>query len=157
MNTQDVTSRFASTEMLQRRGMLMLALLVLQFIAGMTLNLFIQIPTVHPGTSGSYLSRSVAGFVWALTNGGGVGLTIHVVLASVLMLGGLATLGFAIAARHRVWIIAGSFGLLGSLLALLNGIEFINTGLDKHSFAMAMAFLIALVSYSLGLYLAKTK
>ena len=152
---QTAPQRFASLKMLQLRGKLMVALLVAQYIAGMVLDLFTTLPKVHPGTSGTYISQAWNGFSWALTGGGGAALASHVGIATILVLGGITTLGFAIAGRNKPWIIAASFGLLGIVLALLNGIEFINTGLDKHSFAMAMAFMIALVAYGAGLYYGK--
>lgn len=155
MNKNNIKDRYASLKMLQIRGALMLGLLVAQFVIGMTLDVFIRIPEMHPGVSGAYLTRTIDGYGWAMTNGGGVGLTAHLVIATILVLGSVATLGFSIAARNKVWIIASSCGLIGVWLAFLNGLEFINTNLDKHSFAMAMAFMIALISYGSGLYLAK--
>ena len=154
---QTVPQRFASLKMLQVRGKLMVGLLIAQYILGMTLDLFTTLPKTHPGMSGPYLNQLWDGFCWALVGGGGPALASHVGTATLLVLGGIATLGFAIAGRNKTWIIAASFGLLGIVLALLNGIEFINTGLDKHSFAMAMAFMIALISYGAGLYYAKQK
>lgn len=155
---QRATRKFASLKMLQMRGKLMVGFLIAQYVVGMVLDFFIQLPDKHPGTAdGAYLSRAWDGFAWALTGGGGPALASHVGIATLLVLGGVATLAFAIAGRNKVWIIAASFGLLGVVLALLNGIEFINTGLDKHSFAMAMAFMIALFSYGAGLYYAKQK
>ena len=154
---QTVPRKFASLKMLQMRGKLMVVLLVAQYIAGMVLDLFTTLPKEHPGVSGAYLSQIWNGFSWALTGGGGAALASHVGIATILVLGGITTLGFASAGRNKTWIIAGSFGLLGIVLALLNGIEFINTGVDKHSFAMAMAFMIALISYGAGLYYARQK
>ena len=141
-----------SNKALEVRGFFMLALLVLQFIAGMTLDIFIKLPGNHPGMAGSVLTRYAQTFAWSITNGGGIALTLHVILASVLVLGSVAALGFSIAAKNKAWIIAAVFGLLGVLSAFLNGLEFVSTNLDKHSFAMAMAFMIAFVSYALGIY-----
>ncbi len=153
---QTVPQRFASLKMLQMRGKLIVGFLITQYVIGMVLDFFIELPAVHPGTAdGAYLARVWDGFSWSLTGGGGPALAAHVGIATLLVLGGVAALGFAIAGRNKVWIIAASFGLLGIVLAWLNGIEFINTGLDKHSFAMAVAFMIALVSYGAGLYYAK--
>ncbi len=135
----------------------MLILLIIQFLAGMTLDLFIKLPEIHPGTSGGYLQQTLDGFVWAITNGGGIALTVHMVIATILVLGSIATLGFSIAGRHKSWIIAASIGLIGVWLAFLNGLEFINTNQDKHSFAMAATFMIAFVAYGAGLYFGKTK
>jgi|GEM_PF-599936 len=155
--TNNDSGKFASHKMLQLRGQLMVGLLIAQYILGMVLDIFVDLPVTHPGSSGgTYLSRTWDGFIWALTSGGPA-LASHVGTATLLVLGGIATLGFAVAGHSKVWIIAASFGLLGVVLALLNGIEFINTGQDKHSFAMAMAFMIALVSYGAGLYFARQK
>ena len=154
---QNIPYKFASLKMLQVRGKIMVGLLIVQYIAGMVLDLFTTLPKVHPGVTGSYFSQVWDGFIWALTGGGGAALASHVGIATLLVFGGIATLAFAIAGHHKIWIIAGSFGLLGIVLAWLNGIEFINTGLNKHSFAMAMAFMIALIAYGAGLYFAKPK
>jgi len=154
---QTVLQRFASLGMLQIRGKLMVGLLIIQYVVGMELDLFTALPKTHPGVSGAYVGQVWDGFIWALTGGGGAALATHVGIATLLVLGGIATLGFAIAGRSKTWIIAASFGLLGIVLAWLNGIEFINTGLDKHSFAMAMSFMVALVSYGVGLYCARQK
>jgi len=146
----------ASPEALQFRGKLMVGFLVAQYVIGMILDFFIGLPTVHPGTAdGPYLARVWEGFTWALTGGGGAALASHVGIATLLILGAGASLYFSIMARHKTWIIASSVGAFGVLIAWLNGIEFINTAQDKHSFAMAIAFMIALVSYCAGLYYAK--
>jgi hypothetical protein len=153
---QTVPQKFASRKMLQVRGKLMVGLLIVQYVVGMVLDFFIELPEKHPGTADSaYLSRVWDGFSWSLTGGGGPALATHVGIATILVLGAIATLAFSIAGHNKTWIIASSFGLLGIVLAWLNGIEFINTGLDKHSFAMAIAFMIALFSYGTGLYYAK--
>ena len=155
---QTVPQKFVSLKMLQMRGKLMIGLLVVQYVVGMVLDFFIELPAKHPGTAaGAYFVRVWEGFSWSLTSGGGPALAAHVGIATLLVLGGIAALGFAIAGRNKIWIIAASFGLLGIILAWLNGIEFINTALDKHSFAMAIAFMIALFSYGAGLYYAKAK
>ncbi|HSX35693.1 MAG TPA: hypothetical protein VLH84_02035 [Patescibacteria group bacterium] len=146
-----------SNKALQMRGILMLGFLAVQFVVGMTLDLFIKLPDSHPGTTGSFVGRSLHGYAWAVTNGGGAALTVHIVVASILVLGSIATLGFSIAAKHKAWIIASSVGLVGVWLSFLNGLEFINTNIDKHSMAMAMEFMIAFVAYGVGVYAGKGK
>jgi hypothetical protein len=153
---QTALQKFASPEMLQTRGKLMVGFLIFQYVIGMVLDFFIQLPDRHPGTAdGAYLTRIWDGFSWALTGGGSPALALHVGIATLLVLGGIAALCFALSAHDKAWTIAAGCGLLGIVLAWLNGIEFINTGLDKHSFAMAIAFMIALFSYGAGLYYAK--
>lgn len=133
-----------------------MALLVVQFLVGMTLDMFIELPDSHPGMTGGFLQRGWDGYAWAATSGD-VALQIHLVIATVLVLGSIATLGFAIAGRHRAWIITSSVGLVGVWLSFLNGIVFIDTNDDKHSFAMAVAFMIAFIAYGAGLYHGKIK
>lgn len=158
MTQKDIPQRFATLKMLQLRGKLMVGFLIAQYVIGMVLDFFIKLPESHPGTAaGPYLRRVWDGFAWATNGGGGPALASHVGIATILVLGGIATLSFSIVGRNKAWIIASSFGLLGIVSAWLNGIEFINTGLDKHSFAMAVAFMIALFSYGAGLYTAKQK
>ena len=151
MKKKTVPYKYATPKLLQMRGFLMLGALVAQFVVGMALDLFVKLPEAHP------VSGDIQGYFWALTNGGGAALTTHVVIATILLLGSIATLSFSIVARSKAWIVASSFGFLGVLAGFLNGLEFINNDLDKHSMAMAMGFIIALVSYGLGVYFGKRK
>lgn len=153
-----IPQRFATLPMLQLRGKLMVGFLIAQYVIGMVLDFFVSLPESHPGTAdGSYFSRMWDGFSWAITGSAGQALAWHVGIATLLVLGAAVTFGFSIVGRNKAWIVASSFGLLGIVLAWLNGIEYINTDLDKHSFAMAVAFMIALFSYGAGLYAAKRK
>jgi hypothetical protein len=134
---------------------LTLALLAIQFLAGMLVNLFIQIPDAHPGTNANeYFSGVVQGIFWAVTQGA-VALRVHVIIGLSLFLASLALLALAIAARRRAYIISAVFGWLGIMAAAFNGASFINYGHDFSSLFMATGFLIAVVSYALGLYLTR--
>lgn len=151
-----VVAYSSSNRMLQFRGVFMLGMLVAEFIIGMTLGLFIHLPESHPGTEGSFISRCVHGYGWAITNGGGMALTLHIIFATLLVLGSIATLIFSIAAKHKAWIIASVFGLVGVWVAFLTGLEFINSDNDKQSMIMALGFLLAFIAYGAGLYFGKS-
>jgi hypothetical protein len=134
-----------------------LALLLAQYLVGMMVNLYVQIPAAHPGTQGASpysedLPQTVQGLDWALGHGA-LTLRLHVVLGLLLGLLGLAVLGVAIAARRRAWIVVAVVGLLAIVGAGVNGVAFMNAQEQAiNSLAMAFDFLLAVVAYSIGLY-----
>lgn len=134
----------------------LIALFILQFIFGMILNLFVNLPKVHSGTSGSYASQTLHGFGWALSNGGGFALTVHAWIALGMLAAAIAILVFASIGRIKSWIITGSIGLLFIISALINGLNFINLGgHNANSMAMSISYIIAFSAYGIGLYLNK--
>jgi hypothetical protein len=125
-------------------------LLQVQFFIGMLVNLYIQVPAVHPGAnSADYFSGVVQGVGWALTSSPPA-LLIHVSLGLLLCLASLALLGFAIASRRLAWIISSTLGLIGVIGAGFNGASFLNYGHDFSSLLMSTGFLLATISYMLG-------
>ena len=101
-----LTDKAARNYRLLRRGTLvLLALLIIQFVVGMILNLYIELPKVHPGTSGSY-APSIS---WALSGGAGITLAIHVANWLLVMAGGIALLIRAILSRSKAFIVGTSF------------------------------------------------
>lgn len=147
----------ASSEALRLLATITLLLLLAQFVAGMVVNLYVQIPSVHPGTQGASpfsenLPQMVQGLTWALAHGD-LALRFHVVIGLLLGLTGLAMLATAIAARRRAWIVVSIAGFLATAGAGANGVAFLNAGGQAlNSLAMAMDFLLALVVYGIGLY-----
>lgn len=98
-----------------------LLFLAIQFLAGMVVNLYVQIPAAHPGAQApEYFSGVARGIGWALVHGA-VALRVHVALGLLLMLSALAVLGLAIRLRQRAWIIASVLGLMGVLAAGFKG------------------------------------
>jgi hypothetical protein len=79
-----------------------LSLLVIQFVIGMYLNLFTELPKIHPGTIGSY-APSVP---WALAGNAGIALALHVAIWIALTLGGVASLIQALMSRRMAFIVA---------------------------------------------------
>ena len=129
-----------------------LILLVVQFLLGMEVNLFIQVPGVHPGAQApEYFSGVVQGVAWALVHSQ-LGLLLHVVMGLLLGIASFIQLGLAIASRRRAWIVTSILGWVGVVGAGFNGASFLNYGHDFSSLLMSIGFILALVSYAIGFY-----
>jgi hypothetical protein len=132
---------------------IILVLLAVQFMVGMLVNLFVQVPSVHPGANApEYFSGVVRGVVWALLQGP-LWLLVHAILGLLLFLASLILIGFAIAARRRAWIIVSVVGFVGIVAAGFNGASFMNYGHNFSSLLMSIGFLLAAVPYTIGLSL----
>ncbi len=132
---------------------IILVLLAVQFLVGMLVNLFVQVPSVHPGANApEYFSGAVQGVVWALLHGP-LWLLVHAIVGLLLFLASLILIGFAIAARLRAWIIVSVVGLLGIVAAGFNGASFMNYGHNFSSLLMSIGFLLSAVPYTIGLSL----
>ncbi len=143
------STRMINTKTLQVLSWVALLLLSIEFMLGMLVNLFVEIPSPLPGTAGGILQA----LVWSLAQTGMPSLWLHVVLGIALLLIGIALLVLSIAAHQRRWIIVSLLAALGILLATLSGMGFLNTGEDASSMAMSIGFVLALLSYGTGLYL----
>src|SRR5260370_32485548 len=102
---------------LRRLTILMLLLLAVQFLLGMVVNLFVQVPSVHPGVGASnYFQGVVQGVAWALVHAP-LGLLVHAIVGLLLFLTSLILIGFPIASRRGAWIIISVIGLIGIIAA----------------------------------------
>lgn len=140
---------------LRRSARNILILLAAQFLIGMVVNLFITVPAVHPGAQApEYFSGVVQGVAWALFNAPSW-LLIHVIIGLVVFLGSIGLIGFSIASRRRAWMIISVLGFIGIGFAGLNGASFLNYGENVSSLLMSIGFLLAAVSYTIGISLAQ--
>jgi hypothetical protein len=115
----------------------------------MTVNLFVELPKVHPGSQATeYFSGVVEGIVWAIVNGKAY-LQVHVLLGLLLVLGSSTILVLSIATKQRKWVVAGTMGWVGTIGAGFNGGSYLNYGHELSSFLMAVGFLVAIVSYAI--------
>jgi hypothetical protein len=131
----------------------MVALLLAQFLLGIATNLYVTIPTHHPGTNGSYFAGIGGGIGWAIGSGP-VPLAIHAALGSALVLLAIAVFVLAVRSRARRWISCGLIGLVAIIAAWFNGVSFINVGQHNvNSMIMSAGFAAAVASYTAGLYL----
>jgi hypothetical protein len=128
-------------------------ILVAQFLLGMAVNLFVTIPTSHPGANPpEYFSGVADSVTWAVLHGP-VLLQAHAALGLLLVLFSVNSLAQAIQVRTRRVVVPVSFGLLGVVGAGFNGGSFLNYNQDFSSMIMASFFAVAAVSYITGLYL----
>ena len=130
-----------------------LIVLVIQFLLGMAVNLFVTVPTHHPGANPpEYFSGVAQSVTWAIVHGPLL-LILHASLGLLLVLSALGLWFRAIRTRHRrmIWITA--IGGLAVLSAGFNGGSFLNYHEDFSSMLMAGFFAVAVLAYSAGLYL----
>ena len=140
-------------EQLRNQFLGTLVFLIVQFLLGMAVNLFVTIPTNHPGANPpEYFSGVVQSVTWAILHGH-VLLQIHAVLGLLLVVNALGLLLAAIRARARDLIWITSLGLFGVLAAGFNGGSFLNYNQDFSSMIMASFFAWAVIAYSVGIFL----
>jgi hypothetical protein len=152
----DVATKRQGSQRMQRAITLtILLLLAAQFLIGMLVNLFVKVPSVHPGTNATeYFSGVVTGVLWVFGHGT-LWLLLHAIVGLALLLCSLILLGLAIASRRRAWIISSIFGLLGIMAAGFNGASFLNYGHDFSSLLMSIGFLLAVIPYMIGIYVTR--
>ena len=142
--TQPVDRRF------RRLTLAIMVLLVLEFLVGMWVNLFVTISSHHPGAATRYGMGAAAGIGWALTAGPRA-LGLHVALG--LVLGACALLHTATvrgrpAVGSLLWSLVGLGGVLG---AASSGAAFLDDGAPLHSLLMSLGFAVALVGYGMAM------
>lgn len=124
----------------------------LQFLLGMTLNLFVQLPSVHPGTvGGEYFSQSWNSLVWALSFGGGWALFLHVLVALLLFAGCLGLFISGLTKHDKVWSWSGGVATFFTLGALFNGLSFVDYNHDFSSMIMATCWVVAVGALVFGM------
>lgn len=139
-------------EQLRNQFLGTLIFLIIQFLLGMAVNLFVTIATNHPGANPpEYFGGVVQSVTWAILHGH-VLLIIHASLGLLLVLNALGLLIAAIGTRSRDLITVTSFSLFGVLAAGFNGGSFLNYNQDFSSMLMATFFAVAVVLYSVGLF-----
>ncbi len=136
-----------------RRGVgFALGMLIIQFMLGMAVNLFVSIPDNHAGANPpEYFSGVVTSVRWAIFHGG-LWLTLHALWGLLLVLAALGTMMQAIRLRGGFRIIFAVLGFIGVLAAGFNGGSFLNYHEDFSSMLMATGFALGLSSYAALLY-----
>ena len=138
---------------LRIRSIGMLWLFGIQFLLGMFLNLWVQIPKTHPGTTGGeYFSRSFTSLVWALSFGGGVGLFIHAFVGAVLFVGSVGVFVNALVLGAKGWRWPLGLAAFFTFVAFFNGMSYLDYGEDFSSAIMATGWLgaVGCVTFALA-------
>ena len=122
-----------------------LILLVIQYVFGMIVNLYVQFP--------STLTDGKAAWGWALSNTFAV--PIHASLGTALLVVAIVALVLSIRIRHVPEILASVLGLAMIVFAWLSGILFLSFGQQSTtSLTMAIGFIGAVIAYGVGCYIA---
>ena len=128
-------------------------LLIVQYLLGMAVNLFVTVPAHHPGAKASnYFAGVVDGIAWVIPHGE-FWLILHAALGLALVVAALAVAVAASRAGGRSAAITSGLGALAIIGAGFNGASFLNYGQNFSSMIMAALWAVALGSYLTGLYL----
>jgi hypothetical protein len=129
-----------------------LIILIVQFLLGMAVNLFVTITRDHPGANPpEYFGGVVQSVTWATLHGPLL-LILHSILGLLLVLNAFGLLIRAIRMRTRNLISVTAFGAFGILASGFNGGSFLNYNDNVSSMLMASFFAVALVAYVVGVY-----
>lgn len=121
--------------------------LLVQFLLGMVVNLFVTIPDRHPGANASdYFAGVVAAIVWVVPHQA-PWLAAHAVLGLILVVAGLGNLVSVRRIHRRSYTVAAVIGGLALVGAAFNGASFVNYGHDVGSMIMAGQWATAMACY----------
>jgi hypothetical protein len=124
---------------LRQAYLAILIALIVQFALGISVNLYVTLPTAgHPGHSSWF--------------GNGPLLALHAALGMFLTLAALFVLIRAIMARNTALIVTSAAGLVAIGLAFYFGASFTDKLTNGYSLGMAISFAVALACYAIGLF-----
>lgn len=123
-------------------ALVLMGALVLQYLLGMYVNLFVTFP-----------ENAAAGQLWEFA-WGAPALAAHIVLAFLILIGAIAFFVRALRSRNRTWIWSALVALIAVLAAGYSGASFIPSQTDIYSYSMALWFIVALASLGWGAYAA---
>jgi hypothetical protein len=128
---------------LRRASFASLVLLLIQYGLGMYTNIYVTVPSADKG----------GGMGKAISNGPAA-LSIHAVLAILLILAAIGLLVQAIMARYWTVLAAAAIALIAIIGAAFSGANFTNNGgQDSASMTMALLAGLAILCYGTVLYL----
>jgi hypothetical protein len=128
-------------------------LVLVQSAVGMTVNLYVTVPSRHPGARPSnYFTGSFHSVSWAISDGA-VALACHAALGLALIVFAIAAVVHAIRSRRRAvtfWSVAGGLLVIG---AGFNGASFLDFNNNVSSLIMALLAFAAAGCYATALFL----
>lgn len=128
-------------------------LVLVQSAVGMVVNLYVTVPSSHPGARPSnYLTGSFHSVSWAISSGA-VALACHAALGLALVVFAVAAVVHAIRSRRRAvtyWSAAAGLLVIG---AGFNGASFLDFNHNASSLIMALLAFAAAGCYATALFL----
>jgi hypothetical protein len=126
------------------------ALLLIQYLLGMAVNVYVVVPGRHPGAGASdYFSGAAAGLAWLITDGPAWA-AAHAALGMALAAAALAAIVLAWRGTGTAARAAAIVGALAVIGAGFNGTSFVNYGHAFSSMIMAGLWALALACYLAG-------
>lgn len=139
---------------LRRATLVMIVGLMIQFAAGMLVNLFTKIPDGHPGSNPSYyFSGSLQSVIWATTQSGLPALAFHTTWGMLLVVNGVVLIALARGVGRRAVTVSAVLGFLFVVGAGFNGASFLDFNADYSSMIMATLFGLSVLAYTVILFL----
>ena len=130
------------------------ALLLIQYLAGMVVNVYVVLPARHPGAgAGNYFTGAASGLAWVISDGPGWA-AAHAALGMALAAAALASITLARRQDGRLALGLSALGALAIIGAGFNGASFLNYGHAFSSMIMAGLWALALACYLGGVVIA---
>jgi hypothetical protein len=148
-STNVETHRVMNT-LLEALVIITLVFLILQFLTGMWVNLFVSFPS----TTQAQGFFGVMGAMMGLMQSGGGLLMIHMMMGYLIFFLSIVDLVASFITKKAPVIVTSLSGFVSVLFAGINGLLFIFSGFTNNlnSYFMATGFLLAFTSYSFTLY-----
>jgi hypothetical protein len=129
-------------------------LLLVQYLLGMAVNLYVTLPGRHPGAGApNYFTGAVSGVAWVIPHGPAWA-AAHAAFGLALVLAAIAGLALTRRQNSRLATATSVLGALAILGAAFNGVSFLNYGHAFSSMIMAGLWPLALACYITGVLLA---
>jgi len=129
------------------------ALLLIQYLLGMAVNLYVTLPGRHPGAgAANYFTGAVSGLAWVIAHGPGWA-AAHAAFGLALAVAALASIVLARGQGSRAVTGTSVLGALAIVGAGFNGASFLDYGHAFSSMIMAGLWALALACYLAGLFL----
>lgn len=139
---------------LRRATFGMIVGLMIQFAAGMLVNLFTKIPGGHAGSNPSdYFSGSLQSVIWATTQSRLPALVFHTIWGLLLVVNGVVLIALARTIGRRAVTVSVALGFLFVVGAGFNGASFLEFNEDYSSMIMATLFGLSVLAYTVVLFL----
>jgi hypothetical protein len=129
-------------------------LLLVQYLLGMAVNLFVALPVRHPGAGAhDYFAGAASGVAWVITQGPGWA-AAHAAFGLALVLAAFASIALTWPQGSRLAKVTSVLGALAILGAGFNGASFLDYRHAFSSMIMAGLWALALACYVTGLFAA---
>ncbi len=125
-------------------------LLLIQYLLGMAVNLYVTRPARHPGAgAGNYFSGVVSGIGWVIPDGP-LWAAAHAAFGLALVVAAFAVIALTRRQGNRAATVTSVLGALAIVGAGFNGTSFLNYGHAFSSMIMAGLWALALACYIMG-------